>query len=108
MEESVGRAEEEVRGMLKEKMSPTLGWWSKLLPLLGGRGEGERRSDTQGDVSTWSREGGGRGCSGVGRVVGRVAGGGKGEGGGRGEGGGWWEGCSAEHRGVCSAIYRGG
>ena len=76
MEESVGRAEEEVRGMLKEKMSPTLGWWSKLLPLLGGRGEGERRSDTQGDVSTWGREGGGRGCSGVGRVVGRVAGGG--------------------------------
>ena len=41
-----------------------------------------------------------------------MAGGGKGEGGreggGRGEGGGWWEGCSAEHRGVCSAIYRGG
>ena len=68
MEESVGRAEEEVRGMLKEKMSPTLGWWSKLLPLLGGRGEGERRSDTQGDVSTWGREGGRR-----------VAGGGEGE-----------------------------
>ena len=59
MEESVGRPEEEVRGMLKEKMSPTRGWWSKLLPLLGGRGEGERRSDTHGEVSTW--DGGGEG-----------------------------------------------
>ena len=56
MEESVGRPEE-VRGMLKEKMSPTRGWWSKLLPLLGGRGEGERRSDTHGEVSTWDRGG---------------------------------------------------
>jgi len=34
-----------VMGRLKEKMSPTRGWWSKPL-VLEGRGEGERWSLT--------------------------------------------------------------